>query len=382
MNRHALWFRKTALLVLVAAALAACFIPASANPRYVVAEGVGAIIAGDAARARDEALRDARRRAVELAVGAFIKTETLMQNMEVVQDTVLSQAEGYVTEEQILSEWREDDLYRVRIEAAVDTLSLENDLALLIHRAGNPQVLIVISETNVGQLSPLSLLESQMRRVLVDKGFHVVDAEQSERNRLRQMAKALLTASDFSSAASIALRHQADILILGTAFTQIKTKTQLKGGLSAYSVEACADVRAVNAQTAQVVASMGTRGHAYASSAAVAGSRALTQMAPELVESLIPKILKSEPAARTIHVTVTGVNSYMLERRVQNQLKVLRAVEGVYRRMWENGTAQYDVKTTLSADDIALRLEQISEVPLKIVGINLNEIQVQVAGNL
>ncbi len=351
----------------------------SARPRWVTAEGVGSIIGGDIGRARDEALRDARRRAVEEAVGAFVESETVMENMEVIADTIFSKAEGYVTDEHIQSEWQEDGLYWVRIEALVDSLSLENDLAFLIHRANNPQVLIAIDETNIDHPSPFSLLESQMRQLFVKKGFHVIDLEQAERNQLRQLAKGALLATDFSSAVTIAHKHHADVLILGTVYTQLKSQTYLKGGMSAYVVEALADIRAVNAQTSQVVASTSASDQAYAASAQAAGSKALAQMAAEVVESLNNGVLRSEPTARTIQVTVNGVESFSQERRIQEDLSLVRGVEGVYRRLWENQVAQYDVKTTLSVDDIAFRLEQSAHVPLRITGINLNEIMVRVA---
>lgn len=350
-----------------------------AQSRITIAEGVGAILGEDLARARDEALRDARRRAVEQAVGTFIQAQTMVENFEIIEDSILSQADGYVTSEQILSERRDGNLYRVRIQAEVDHLRIEGDLSLLIHKAHNPQIMIVISETNLGDPVPFSTVEAQMRQIFVEKGFHVIDPTQFEKNRLRELTNSSLGAWSYQEAATIAQRHESDVLILGTAYTEIKARDYLSGGLSAITAEAYLDVRAVNAQTAQVVVSATQVDQAYASSGKTAGTRALEKTVRPAVDVLIAGILTAEPAVHTIQIIVSGVHSFSLEQRIQRELGTLRGTEGVYRRFWENGVAQYDVKTTATVDDISIRLESLPSVSIRITGINLNEIRAVVA---
>lgn len=46
----------------------------------VIAEGVGAVFGNDRAIARDQAIQDALRKAVEQAVGTLVSSETMVQN--------------------------------------------------------------------------------------------------------------------------------------------------------------------------------------------------------------------------------------------------------------------------------------------------------------
>jgi hypothetical protein len=71
---------------------------------------------------KDRAKRDAQNRAVEQAVGAFIKSHTLVSNNQLAEDLVYASVRGKMNKMQILSEgWDEKDrnLYRMRIKALV-----------------------------------------------------------------------------------------------------------------------------------------------------------------------------------------------------------------------------------------------------------------------
>ena len=74
-------------------------------------EGVSSIERGRKDIARDHAIKDALRKAVEQAVGIFISSETVVENYEVLSDSIYSKAEEYVAEYKVLREKEEGDLY-------------------------------------------------------------------------------------------------------------------------------------------------------------------------------------------------------------------------------------------------------------------------------
>jgi hypothetical protein len=110
--------------------------------KEVMVEGVSSIEGGRKDIARDHAIKDALRKAVEQAVGTFISSETVVENYEVLSDRIYSKAEGYVAEYKVLREKVEGDLYRVLISAKVKMGDIKDDLkaiGILVEYLGRPR---------------------------------------------------------------------------------------------------------------------------------------------------------------------------------------------------------------------------------------------------
>jgi len=56
----------------------------------VMAKGIATVFAEDKALARDQAINDALRKAVEQTLGTFVQASTLVQNNMVVEDNILA----------------------------------------------------------------------------------------------------------------------------------------------------------------------------------------------------------------------------------------------------------------------------------------------------
>jgi hypothetical protein len=72
---------------------------------------------------KDRARRDAQLRAVEKAVGTFIKSHTLVSNNQVADDLVYASVRGKVRQTEVLSEgWDDKDrsIYRIKLKTLVD----------------------------------------------------------------------------------------------------------------------------------------------------------------------------------------------------------------------------------------------------------------------
>ncbi|MDZ7294480.1 MAG: flagellar assembly protein T N-terminal domain-containing protein, partial [candidate division KSB1 bacterium] len=121
-----------------------------ARTQLIEAVGTGTIFEGDVAGARDRAIDDALRQAVEQALGTYIESETRVQNYQVVDDNILSWTRGYVRNYTILSDYKKTpELYEVRLKAEVELGDLQRDAEAvknLIERMGNPRVMVLIDE--------------------------------------------------------------------------------------------------------------------------------------------------------------------------------------------------------------------------------------------
>ena len=189
----------------VATGLALCVLFAAIGVREglaqttqtVTAEGM-ASVQGNPAIARDNAIQDALRKAVEQAVGTMVASETLVENFQVVRDNIYNKSQGYVKEYKIVKESPGKDLHAVTISATVSTESLKNDLGalgLLIARVGKPRTLFMIAEQNVGQeillywwgwwgrggaafagqSVEMAVSETVLKEEFLNRGFNVID---------------------------------------------------------------------------------------------------------------------------------------------------------------------------------------------------------------
>ena len=72
---------------------------------------------------KDRAKRDAQSKAVEKAVGTFIKSHTLVSNYQIAEDLIYAAVRGKITKEEIIaSDWdaKERNLYRMKIKALIE----------------------------------------------------------------------------------------------------------------------------------------------------------------------------------------------------------------------------------------------------------------------
>ena len=84
---------------------------------------------------KERAKRDAQSKAIEKAVGTFIKSHTLVSNYQIAEDLIYAAVRGKITKEEIItSDWdaKERNLYRIRIKALVEPVYPERGEGLSI----------------------------------------------------------------------------------------------------------------------------------------------------------------------------------------------------------------------------------------------------------
>ncbi len=152
--------------------------PASSQEVEVVASGMAAI-GTDRAAAIEEAVLDAKRNAVEQALGVLVDAEAMAQNFEVVWERIRTRSQGYVKRWEMLGEpdWdTRSGLVRVRIRALVSAADAVKDLWEI------PEVYIALERPRIGvkllsadthQPEPVST--AALVHALRVRGFDVAD---------------------------------------------------------------------------------------------------------------------------------------------------------------------------------------------------------------
>ena len=231
----------------------------------VEATGQAAIFDDDKAAARDKAVDDALRKAVESAVGTMISSETITENYQLISDKIYSQAEGYVKKYKITDERAEENVYIVEIEAKVAVGAVSTDLdslKTLLRRKGMPKMIIMIAEQNVGRNRPnywwgkggvvatdMRVVENTLMEIMKEKGFTFVDPEILTGKKSVSSPVAYLSDKQARRMASVT---DAEIILVGKAIARDIGKTWEGTRLRSASAEVA--VRAINTDNGEIIA--------------------------------------------------------------------------------------------------------------------------------
>ncbi len=103
--------------------------PPPSGAEVVTAKGFSFFEPGREMIAREKALDEAKRVAIEAVMGTAIESRTVVENFEVVKDQIFSRAAGYLTGLQIIEETKTDlGTYEITIQADVKISVLVEDL--------------------------------------------------------------------------------------------------------------------------------------------------------------------------------------------------------------------------------------------------------------
>ena len=126
-----------------------------------------------------------------MSIGAFISSETVVKNYQLVSDKIISKVRGYIKSFKVLSSKESKGVMTVKISAVVKESNLKGDLELIrttLERMNYPKVVIMIAEQNVGATmfsfwwgnvstmqNNINDAEMALSSELMSKNFKIVD---------------------------------------------------------------------------------------------------------------------------------------------------------------------------------------------------------------
>lgn len=393
--------RYAAVLALLAAWTGGASV-ASAQTQSVTAEGTAGILGGDQGIARDNAIRDAQRKAVEQAVGAMIASETLVENFQVLRDSVYSKSQGYIQKYDIVKEGAQKDLYNVTISAIVTTGPLKDDLSalgLLMARVGKPRTLFMIAEQNVGQeiyvfwwgwwgkggqsftgqTVDMAVSETILKEEFLGKGFNVIDISAVTGKVEISNAYRMADLTD-TGAREIGKKMGAEIIIKGKALAKEGPRNP---GSSVGSYLADIAVTAVRVDNGQVLASARDSAPARHVSQHVGGNQAIENAAKKVADKLIDQITAKwsgeTSGGQLVQITIRGLAGMKDLIKVKEFLQSqVRGVQTVIQRNFEGGVAVLEVDAKASAQQIGdeLAKKDFGALDLDVTGATANTLEV------
>ena len=392
-------FRKRAVILfsilLVAFPLLAQGEVGGSDTQEVIAKGVGAIIGGDEAKARDDALDNALRAAVEQVVGTMVQSEVLVKNYMLVEDNIYRQSRGYVQKYEIISENRRgDNILEVTIRAVVKRGDLKGDLeaiGVLMARKGKPRLMVIVDEKNMGNpywgwSVDMNTSENAIMSALMEKGFPFVDRAIAMRKVKKDAVMAALN-GDETAARLIATQAGAEILIIGKAFSKAASggpAVLRQSGM--VSCQATINLRAVRADDGSILATSMKQAAAAHIDQLTGGTMALERAAKAAAEELGDKIVarwqKDLSAGTMVNLRLLNVGSYSDLVKFKSLLPVMiRNVKKVYQRDFSNNTAELELETTTTANKIAeeMALKDFSPFVVEVLNVTQNTITAKIS---
>ena len=291
-----------------------------AQTETIIAEGVAAVIGGNSAVARDKAIDDALRKAVEQAVGTVVSSDTLTERYKLIHDKVIAQTAGYIRRYSVLSENNEGTLYRVKIRAEVAQANLMDDLralGLLHELVEKPKVMVIIEEKVAGLFGTtaweqIGQAEATIIEKLIAAGFNVVDPQTVRANITRDKALQILQ-GDATAAAAAGLKFGAQLVVVGKALSKNAGRRIMNTNLQ--SLHAVIQARAVRSDDNRVISSRSEDDSQAHLDEARGGVLAIKKASERLADAMINDIIaawRTETYGRTSQITViiSGLVSY------------------------------------------------------------------------
>jgi len=367
-------------------------VPPAAEPKTVrvTAEGYN----------RDDALKQALRKALEEGAGVQIAAYSQAENFALIRDTIYSRAAGIVSEYRILEEKEgAGGTFIMTIEATVrpDVVAATwGEVQNVLDQVGRPKILVWIDEEIDERLQPDSIVESRIEQMFVNIGFDLVERKAIEDIRRREGADAA-SEGDAAKQARLAKDAGAQIFIRGSANANRAGLEDLYGVAAAFyncDVQAkvyYTDTGDLLASESLPVTRRGVRSHHEFSpqAARVAlveatfpesnrpGQR--PALATRLYESVMAQWATRISAGGGIELEVESLDfkTYVRIRNALKELEGIKSVDGDFTK----GTGVFRVKATISADTLAERLlEAPFDELLEVKDLKLSRIQAKMVG--
>jgi hypothetical protein len=343
---------------------------AGGEDAVITAEGIASVEKGGVPAARDRALDDALRKAVEQAVGTLIESETIVQNYQVINDSIYAQTKGFVRSYQIVSEKQDGPLYRVSVAATVAVGDVKEDLqalGLLIQRMRRPRVMVMIPEENIHDsgwwwhwAANIGTVETAVIKALKAREFTVMDAV-TVRKSIDKDAALRAIEGDAAAAARVAQQTGAEVLVTGHAVSEPAGSI---AGSSLHSYQASVTARAVKADTGEIVATAAGSGKAAHLNATAGGTEALRQaggmIADDLIRQITAQWAKEASGTRMLALSVSGMDKDLVDDLASALKSSVRGVAEVFLREYASGVARLDVDFKGDAETLSKELRGLA----------------------
>lgn len=290
--------------------------------------------------ARELAVDDALRNAIQEGVGVYLESETLVENYVLVEDRILTKTQGFARLLEVLEEGVQDDgLFRLRAKVAVSEGKLEQNLKDIIQANGNPRIMIAAKE-DVPHASMIPFTVTKLRSGLLELGYSLVET-----------GNTVPDFGDIEGVAGQALAMGADLaLLVDIQATENENAPAVIRNAGFESVFTNMSLNVIEMGSSRVIYSQSfspATGTA-ASTADAAIRQAIEGLLPEVQASLVPELSSwlqgAGQADKLYRLTIHNVGSYSHIGALLDTFNTNEGMDKVTMRSFRDGVAEVELE--------------------------------------
>ncbi|HOA74457.1 MAG TPA: hypothetical protein PL151_07085 [Phycisphaerae bacterium] len=336
---------------------------------------------------KDQAIKAALREALEKGGKVEIFSQSQVENFQLIHDTIISRAEGIVTDYQIVKGPTPvvgGGTVKVWIKARVSKKAMVDSWGAIqnvLNQIGRPKIMVHIVEKIDGNTEAQSILETKIEERMLKSGFDLVDRNQVQAIAEKEKADAAVQ-DNLARLQAIAKDFGAHILITGTANANQAGMENLYGTPVAF-YNCDAQVKVFWTDTGKLLASVGlpqTRGGARGRKefSPQAGKQALDIAGQRVVNEIYQQVLSQWSTALSaggeLILEVEGLKAPAAIRL----RKMLSEIEGVEKVNYDmtGGLVRFRINARMGGQDLFERLaEGEFEKAIELLDLKPNRIQ-------
>ena len=340
---------------------------------------------------RDSAMRDAARTAVEQVAGMYINSNTVVSNTAVELDEILSHAQGYVQNIQVISESVNGGEYRVRANVDVNTDPNSAFMKRMdaVMRMGDPRIGVVILSDDSdldnnysGLPGHDTILETALNERLLDVGFkHVVDVNLVSWLQDSAMLNAIYRGDSSLPYGASSADRPIDYLVIGRSHAEgydIKLPNNQGGYVTSpmSSARTHLDLKIISFGTGTIIGTYSVDGQGVENSENLARRKSRQVAARKAAEKLEQQFMKAAASAFSgIQLTVRASNFSLVDQLVK-ELKGLRGVQDVHVRGTNAGMTTIDIASSQKPFTILQMLQRETSLSIFVESTSDSELKI------
>ncbi|MCX6841640.1 MAG: hypothetical protein NTX53_05095 [candidate division WOR-3 bacterium] len=356
----------------------------------VLAQDVVPIVVKGTGPDRPQAIEDAKRNAVEQALGVAVQGITEMQNFSVIKDIVQSRADGYVSNYTVIEETPFPDRFEVKISANVSKSPLQADTKSLQSALGGFRIMVWYdfrSVTSPKAVENYDYAYDRANEFLSRNRLRYV--ERTVFDRLKEEARKLFP--DTTQPLTVAQQMAVDANVpVFWELSRVVVPERDMGVGGIVTAEATVDIKAYDTYTAEgmgTAVAKGTPAAEYNGGDASRGAmdKAMEQAGDKLLYQMTQKLgdwlLNGKPYLLRFY----GISSYKVLRKLKDALKEDPRFGGEMEVVSTKDYSQFDLTFKGAADDLAdVMLDLVEKIPelaaIDVAGFFKNQVNFALPG--
>ena len=370
--------------LLIALALCMAMVQ-TAFAQTVTVEGVGVD--------RDSAMRDAARMAVEQVAGMYLNSDTVVSNTSVELDEILTHAQGYVQNINVLSESVSGGEYRVRASVDVNTDANSPFMKRMdaVMRLSDPRIgVVILTDDNDSQnyyeaattRGHDTILETALNERLLTVGFkHVVDVSLLSQLQDSAVLNAVYRGDSRLPYGTNTADRPIDYLVIGRSHADgyaIKIPDNHGGYVTSpmSSARTQLDLKIISFGTSTIIGTYSVEGQGVENTPELARRKSRQAAAVKAAEKLEQQFMKAAANAFSgIQLTVRA-NDFSLVEQLVKELKGLRGVQDVYVRGTNAGKTTIDIASSQKPFTILQMLQRTTNLSIFVESTSDSELKI------